>query len=117
MVLAPEAEEMKMLGRGGVWGLSVPGTRLNTITALFPRVDVKKRASAAPKKERQQKDAEPAGKKGADRNAGIITFEDFQGVELRVARVLTAERVAKSERLLKLSVAAPEERTIVAGIA
>ncbi len=39
-------------------------------------------------------------------------------VELRVAKVLTAERVEKSKKLLKLSVdVGTEQRTLVAGIA
>ncbi len=39
-------------------------------------------------------------------------------VELRVAKVLTAERVPKSKKLLQLRIdAGTEERTIVAGIA
>ena len=39
-------------------------------------------------------------------------------VELRVAKVLTAERVPKSNKLLKLQVdAGSEPRTVVAGIA
>ena len=39
-------------------------------------------------------------------------------VELRVAKVLAAERVPKSKKLLKLQVdAGAEQRTIVAGIA
>ena len=39
-------------------------------------------------------------------------------VELRVAKVLTAEKVEKSKRLLKLSVdVGTEHRTLVAGIA
>ena len=39
-------------------------------------------------------------------------------VELRVAKVLAAERVPKSKKLMKLRVdAGAEERTIVAGIA
>jgi methionyl-tRNA synthetase len=38
-------------------------------------------------------------------------------VDLRVAEVVAAERIVKSDRLLKLTVRAPEERTIVAGIA
>jgi methionyl-tRNA synthetase len=39
-------------------------------------------------------------------------------VELRVARVVAAERVPKSNRLLKLQVdAGTEQRTLVAGIA
>ena len=47
-----------------------------------------------------------------------ISIDDFLKVELRVARVLAAERVPKSSRLLKLSVdVGTEQRTIVAGIA
>jgi methionyl-tRNA synthetase len=48
---------------------------------------------------------------------GLITYDQFQKLDLRVAEIVAAERVAKSERLLKLTVMAPEERTIVAGIA
>jgi methionyl-tRNA synthetase len=47
-----------------------------------------------------------------------ISIDDFMKVELRVAKVLAAERVPKSSRLLKLHVdAGTEQRTIVAGIA
>ena len=47
-----------------------------------------------------------------------ISIEDFMKVELRVAKVLTAERVEKSKKLLKLSVdVGTEHRTLVAGIA
>ena len=47
-----------------------------------------------------------------------ISFDDFMKVELRVAKVLAAERVPKSNKLLKLHVdAGAEHRTIVAGIA
>ena len=47
-----------------------------------------------------------------------ITIDDFMKVELRVAKVLAAERVEKSKKLLKLSVdVGTEHRTLVAGIA
>jgi methionyl-tRNA synthetase len=36
---------------------------------------------------------------------------------LRVAEIKAAEKIKKSDRLLKLTVMAPEERTVVAGIA
>ena len=48
---------------------------------------------------------------------GLITFDQFGKVELRVARMMAAEKIAKADKLLKLTVKAPEERTIVAGIA
>jgi methionyl-tRNA synthetase len=50
---------------------------------------------------------------------GVIQYDDFARVELRVARVRSAEPVAGADKLLKLSVdvGEPEPRTIVAGIA
>jgi methionyl-tRNA synthetase len=48
----------------------------------------------------------------------LITFDDFKKIDLRVARVLSAERVPKSEKLLKLQIAVgAERRQVVAGIA
>jgi methionyl-tRNA synthetase len=47
-----------------------------------------------------------------------ISIDDFMKVELRVAKVLAAEKVPKSTRLLKLHVdVGTEQRTLVAGIA
>ncbi len=48
-----------------------------------------------------------------------ITIDDFMKVELRTAKILSAERMPKSKKLLKLSVDAGEAtpRTILAGIA
>ncbi|MEK7519957.1 MAG: methionine--tRNA ligase subunit beta [Patescibacteria group bacterium] len=48
----------------------------------------------------------------------MITFEDFKKIELRVAKVLTAEKVEGSEKLVRLEVDCGEEskRQIVAGI-
>ncbi len=53
-----------------------------------------------------------------------IPFSDFEKVELRVAKILAAERVEKSEKLLKLSLdagdkdeaGAPVPRQVLAGI-
>ena len=47
-----------------------------------------------------------------------ISLDHFMSVELRVAKVLTAERVPKSKKLMKLGIdVGTEQRTIVAGIA
>jgi methionyl-tRNA synthetase len=50
---------------------------------------------------------------------GTITFDEFAKVELRVALVLAAEAVPKSDKLLKLSVDAGDgaPRQILSGIA
>lgn len=47
-----------------------------------------------------------------------IKYEDFQKIDLRVVKVLEAEKVEDSEKLLRLKVDLGEEtRQIVAGIA
>ena len=46
-----------------------------------------------------------------------ISIEDFQKVQLKVAKILSAERVPKSNKLLKLQAdLGTEQRQIVAGI-
>ncbi|MCS6876241.1 MAG: methionine--tRNA ligase subunit beta [Aquificaceae bacterium] len=48
----------------------------------------------------------------------LISIEDFQKIEIRLAKVLSTERVEGSEKLLKLRVSlGDEERTLMAGIA
>src|SRR6185369_8499237 len=47
-----------------------------------------------------------------------ISIDDFMKVDLRVAKVLTAERVPNSKKLVKMTIdLGSEQRTIVAGIA
>ena len=83
------------------WGGFKPGRVVEKGDALFPRVEIKKEAPPAPKKLETKPE---------------ITYEDFQKVDLRVARILEAERVPKSDKLIKLKVDVGEERTVVAGI-
>ena len=49
----------------------------------------------------------------------MITFDDFKKVEIKVGKILSAEKIEGSDKLLKLSVELGEEspRTIVSGIA
>ena len=49
---------------------------------------------------------------------GEITIDDFAKIDLRVAKILSAERVPKTDKLMKIQVQlGEEERTIVSGIA
>ncbi|MCA1559511.1 MAG: methionine--tRNA ligase [Acidobacteria bacterium] len=60
----------------------------------------------------------PAPEPSAASIASQIGIDDFMKVDLRVARVLTAEKVPNSRKLVKLSVdLGTEQRTLVAGIA
>ena len=108
------------------------GTQLGPTSALFPRIEQTVEelqqmtdnpasspepppASASPGPAAAAPVSTlPAPAAGGDR----ISIDDFMKVELRVAKVVTAERVPKSTKLLKLSVdVGSEQRTIVAGIA
>jgi len=108
------------LNRDNRWGLLAPGTAITLGEALFPRLDTKGAAQAAAPKPQVEK--KPANKTAAvppppTAEEGVITFDHFQQVELRVAEIITAQKVPKADRLLQLTVKAPGERTIVAGIA
>lgn len=47
----------------------------------------------------------------------MITFEDFEKIDLRLAKIISAERVDGSEKLLKIQAEIGEEkRQIIAGI-
>lgn len=48
-----------------------------------------------------------------------ISFEDFKKVDLRVAKIITAEKLEDSQKLLKIkvSVGEDEERVVVSGVA
>ena len=93
-----------------VWGGGDPGATVVKGKALFPRVD----AVATPSPAKPQPEATPPPPKEEDNR---ISIQDFQKVELKVAKVLSAERVPKSNKLLKLQVdLGGEQRQIVAGI-
>ncbi|MGL1931165.1 MAG: methionine--tRNA ligase [Desulfotalea sp.] len=107
---------VNLLPKGEFWGAMTAGTELGESLTLFPRIEEKKQElvkvqkSQKPKKEKNK--LEPAINED-----GLVSFADFQKFDLRVAEVVAAEKVKKSDRLLKLSVKLPEERVIVAGIA
>ena len=109
------------------FGLLPAGTKVQKGEALFPRIDVKKELAdivptpkaEAPKAE-EKKPAKKEEKKEEKLPEGVISIDDFAKVQLRVARILTAEKVEGSDKLLKLSVKLGEGeplRTVVSGIA
>ena len=107
------------------FGLLPAGTKVQKGEALFPRIDVKKELAdivPTPKAEEKKpaKTAKKEEKKEEKLPEGIISIDDFAKVQLRVARILTAEKVEGSDKLLKLSVKLGEGeplRTVVSGIA
>ena len=77
-------------------------------------------AAASPAETATKATARPAAQAAAPAAAqGIIGFDDFARVELKVALIRAAVRVPKADKLLQLTVdvGEPSPRTIVAGIA
>jgi len=72
--------------------------------------------AAAPQKNGAEGAAVDAS--AAPAEAPRVSFDDFMNIELRVAKVLAAEPIPKSKKLLKVTVdTGSGERTLVAGIA
>ena len=87
------------------------GTELVKGDPLFPRIDVEKEL-----KELETLSAEVQGPKKAPVK-DEITYDEFMKMDLRAAKVVNAETVKKSDKLLKLTVDMGDEtRTIVSGI-
>ncbi len=72
--------------------------------SLFPRIVAEKEA------------APPPEKKPAPEFKPTIEYDDFAKVDLRVAKILEAQWVPKSNKLVKLRIDLGEVRTIVGGI-
>ena len=87
-----------------------PGTRLGKVVPLFPRIEKtveELRAMANPEQE-------AAAPKTDER----ISIDQFMTIDLRTAKVIAAEAVPKSKKLIKLLVdLGTEQRTVLAGIA
>ncbi len=79
------------------------GSSLIREESLFPRVAAEKEKPA------------PSPKPAIDLKPEI-DYEDFAKVDLRVAKILAAQAVPKSNKLIQLRIDIGEERTIVAGI-
>lgn len=112
--LAEDNPLVASLDQGGNWGLLVPGGELTATAVLFPRLEGK--TGTADTKEKEIV-AQKKKQEGAAVTADLVDFSFFQKLDLRVAEILAVEPVKNSNKLLKLTVLAPEERTIVAGIA
>jgi methionyl-tRNA synthetase len=85
-----------------VWGGILPTKLIEKTPQLFPRIEKK---METPQVKEQEKKEE-----------SYLSYEDFQKLDLRVGTIKTAEKVAGSKKLIKLTVDIGEDRTVVAGI-
>ncbi|HRA97686.1 MAG TPA: methionine--tRNA ligase, partial [Nitrospira sp.] len=118
------------------WDAPLAGSRIQKGASLFPRIESKPQgakhvtdtsapaqptpaapAPAAPAAATATPSAAPSAAAPAAAQPAQITIDEFMKVQLKAAKVLAAERVPKSEKLLKLQVSlGSEQRQIVAGI-
>ena len=121
-------EALKSWDSLACFGALPQGIKVCKGEALFPRIDVKKELEALsgkeekkeekPAPEKKEQKPEKKEKKKVEIPEGCIGFDDFEKIKLRVARVITCERVEKSEKLLKFRLSlGDEERTVLSGIA
>ncbi|HYJ48193.1 MAG TPA: methionine--tRNA ligase, partial [Pyrinomonadaceae bacterium] len=129
------------------WGTLEEGTRIGEIKPLFPRIDKGKTMAAIEKENEPagtpateaaavqgsplsaetkpappmrgatEADAVQGGQTEAQAETNFIEIGDFAKVELRVGEVLTAERVPKSDKLLRFTIdlGEAEPRQVLAG--
>ncbi|HEX9105473.1 MAG TPA: methionine--tRNA ligase, partial [Polyangia bacterium] len=89
-------------------------------TPLFPRIDEDRKKELLERWRPQKGKAARAATAAevADKADGLISFDEFGKVDLRVAKIVSAEPVPKAKKLLKLVVDLGEEqRQVVAGVA
>ncbi len=109
----------QMQGRRLVWRGLAPDVAIAKGKPLFPRIDITKpqgakTVSESPASSQQTPATAPPAASAAPAQ---INIDEFQKIQLKTAKVLAAERVPKSEKLLKLQVSlGTEQRQIVAGI-
>ena len=127
-------EALKTWASVKVFGGVVPGSKVHKGEALFPRIDVakelelleaEKQAALDHAKEMAEKDAKqnelpaPADEeKTVFTQRDLIQFEDFEKVQLVVAKVLKCEKVPKADKLLMSTLKVGDtEHVVVSGIA
>ncbi|GAB5046863.1 methionine--tRNA ligase [Thermodesulfovibrio sp. TK110] len=81
------------------WNIETKEVRTEKIEQIFPRIEAKTETLT---KENKMEE--------------LISIEDFARIKLKVGRVLEAERIKGSEKLIKIIVDIGEKRQIVAGI-
>lgn len=108
---------------GGVWDEMVafgglgPGTKARSADPIFPRIDIKKAVKP------EQPPAPPKPKESEAKP--VVQYDEFRRLDIRIARIVSAERIEGADKLLKLMVdagdtgedGAPAHRQVVAGIA
>lgn len=102
------------------WGQTPVGTKINQPEQIFPRIEEEKElvTEKAAKIDKKSGTVKAEEKRTAPSESTQITIDEFAKMDLRVVKVLAAEKVQKADKLLMLTVdLGTEQRTIISGIA
>ena len=113
-MLAVEKIDWEMIGRSDI----IPaGHTISTPELLFEKIEDEV-IERQVKKLQDTKAANEAAAATVEPQKESVTFDDFGKMDIRVSTVVAAEKVAKTKKLLKLTVdTGIDTRTIVSGIA
>ena len=93
------------------------GKQINPAQLLFEQID-DKQIEAQLEKLQQTKKANELASATVEPQKANIEYDDFAKMDIRVGTILAAEKVAKTKKLLKLTIdTGIDQRTIVSGIA
>ena len=96
------------------FGKTVPGTKVGTPEVLFARIDAEKKLEELIAKANEQK--EQAKVENVEKEEEI-SIDDVDKVKLKVAQILSVEKVPDAKKLYKLQVdLGYEKRTVVSGL-
>lgn len=118
--LSADASTIKFWTGGQLVEPLAPGHQLNQPELLYRNVEDAELESQLErlKKKPVETPVVPAVENPIPSQKELITYDDFAKLDLRIGKVLEAERVEKSAKLLKLKVdTGMDQRTILSGIA
>jgi methionyl-tRNA synthetase len=101
------------------WGGLASGAKISTVSPLFPILDKEQIMSEINQNKPDVATPTDTAAEEAVAVKSLISIDDFVKVDLRVGQVLAAERIPKSDKLLRMQVDLGEAqpRQILAGIA
>lgn len=110
--------EKMSIPKDSSWGRLKPGTKVRPGKNLFPRIEeVKQNTTIGEQEDNRKLQRNNIKIEEEKKEKTLISLEEFQKIDLRVGKVISAEEVEGTKKLLQIKVDFKNEiRTLVAGI-
>lgn len=113
-----EVDVKPKVGELAQWGGLEPGLDVQKLAALFPRVNKTDKPATAKSKPAAAAKNTKAQKQKTNADGNLVDISEFAKLALKTAKVMAAEPVEGTDKLLRLQIdVGGEKRQIVAGIA